>query len=113
VTKHARLKDLKLTVAGKIARIETIEDFYQKKPWASKGDFTRLACRKEAKLLERKACGAIKEAASFQKTQKAKKYPDPEQHQRTIFSTTRLRQLLEAEPEWLRTGTFYSKNTCP
>jgi hypothetical protein len=42
--KHARLQDFKLSVAGKLARVAMIEDFYQKKPWTSKNDFIRLAC---------------------------------------------------------------------
>lgn len=95
--KHSRLQDLKLTVAGKIARVEMIEDFYQKKLWTSKNDFMRLVCREDAKVLERKAYTTIKEAASFQKTEEAKGLFNSKEHRPTIFSTTRLREVLEAE----------------
>jgi hypothetical protein len=38
-----------------------------------------------------------KRSSQFPKDRKAKKYPNPEQHQPTIFSTTRLSEFLEAE----------------
>jgi hypothetical protein len=65
--KHARWQDLHLTVAGGLARVEMIEDFYQQNPGSSKKLFVSLTVYGHAKELGERALKAVSAALGERK----------------------------------------------
>jgi hypothetical protein len=90
--KHAALQDLQLAVAGKLAKIGMIENFYQTRKWSSKRDFQRLQFSATRTQLEEKAILAVR-ASLYRKVRKANEAGGTGR----IMSTSRLREILELE----------------
>ncbi|KAK4938537.1 hypothetical protein LTR10_021069 [Elasticomyces elasticus] len=65
--KQARWQDLHLTVAGRLARVEMIEDFYQKVPPASKKDFLSQKVYANVKVLEKQSLEEVNAATGNKK----------------------------------------------
>jgi hypothetical protein len=90
--KHAALQDLQLAVSGRLARIGTIENFYQTRKWSSKRDFQRLQFSITRTQLEEKTILAFRTSLD-RKVRKAKEAGETDR----IMSTSRLRDILKVE----------------
>lgn len=90
--KHAAVQDLKLTAAGKLAKVEMIPDFFQSRQLTTKSNFVKLVCSLERQKLEWAASEAVKAAKKRQEARASKLL---QMHSRIVLSTFRLRKILQ------------------